>query len=629
MTVRKIPGESRRWTGIYPGNYYGSLWRTFNVDLHKHRGHVTLSQRMEIVADSDDGLTDPAMAFLQTDADCEDRFWALFRDGLLRTDTSGFETPDTTWATDSLDSSPTNKLADFTVHMNDSRNDSGRNKLIVTTDTDIWVLNDTGDNQWTGNWWGTKQGQPKFAYEATVQRHPIHFFPFRKISLVGDGNLIHTIHRPSDTQNDTVTNSRLVLPSQYVAWHIFSTKDRVWVCLANRNSPETAMVEWDGFSESYNNLYKVKGKVVLSGVDYYGTPIILSSAGNFLEFSGNEFVPLIRNGKRLEFPSAQNPDLFMSSSSTLSAFVSVEPRGMTLAEDGLIYVASSAANLESRSGGQHNAGIWCLDPIEGNIYNRYAYSSTLGDSADDTSYGHGFVNASGAGAIFAAPKHPYSRELLASATIEDSGDVDRTKIWLVDGANWGGSVDANRGHIITQFVSADKVAEMWDSIWLRYKEFKSGSNSFVVKARGTRTLTDSLGDYALQGNITWTSTTTFTYTAGSTSDDELQVGDEVEILSGSNPGYIVHITEISGAHGALQTITTDEAVVSGSGQSRALFDRWKKLGTISSLNRDYQKLSIGIDSSFIQFKIELRGLPGEMELKDLVVTSKNSLDIEN
>src|SRR3990172_8746820 len=116
--------------------------------------------------------------------------------------------------------------------------------------------------------------------------------------------------------------------------------------------------------------------------------------------------------------------------------------------------------------------------------------------------------------------------------------------------------------------------------------------------------------------ITWTAASTFTVTLNA-SADALQVGDEVEGLTGANAGLLAHITATSGAHGALQTVTIDESVTTTTGDSVGTFQRWKKLGTITSTSVYEQFMNTGIDSSFIQFKVELRGPNRELEIAEL------------
>lgn len=640
MTLRHIPPkETRRWTGIYPGRFYGTLWNTFNVDLDRNEGAVGLAQRFDIIEDStetpDLGGADSGSdsniisAFLRTDADGNDRFWAMNRNAMFKTDSAATPVPTNDWDTDGLDSSPTARLSDMAVIGNDSRNDSGNNKLFVTQDSDIDVLNDTGDNAWTGAWWVTKQGQPGLD---TSVPHPIEFFPFRKIGLVGDGNLIHTIHRPSDTQNDTVSYQRLTLPKDLVVNHIFTTSNRSWICCYHRKSGQGAVVEWDGFTESYNEIHHIDDVAVLSGVDYGGTPIIVSSKGRILEFSGNGFTTMMRNGQEVAFPVAESVghSLIRQSSNPLAVTdFRMASRGITIGQDELIYMSVSSpvgsaglfGTFERRQGG----GVWCLNPKTGRLY--YKHSFPQANSAAD--FGQQFPYKTGA--LYTVPGgiNAENRSLLAGASVGGGADSSMTGgIWLLDDYS---SVTAARGSFITQYIPADDVKEFWDLLLVHYQMNSSVvSGEIVVKARGTRPLTQ-LNGLPLQGlsGVTWTSTTTFTVTLNNGSDDALAIDDEVEIVRGVNSGRTAHITAISGNHAELQTITIDEAVNTGSGTSVAVFERWKKLGSIADDSTYEKALSIGIDSSFIQFKIEMRGRASEVEIFDFVVKSNNSQEIEN
>jgi len=611
-----IPSKStRRWTGPYLGNYYGSLWKTFNIDLDKNEGTIGLSRRFERIEDtiSDFTADNPYTAFLRTNADCTDRYWAL-RDGggLQKTDSVTPEnatSPADSWDTDALSNSPITSR-DFTIHGNDSRNDSGRNKLFVTTDSgDIAVLNDTGNNVWTASWWVTKQGQPAL-FSSTLSR-PIEYFPFRKITLVGSGNLLHTISRPSDTQNDTVSYARLTLPKDLNIEHIFTTTNRAWLLCLHRYGGEGAIVEWDGYSQTYNQIHKTHGVSVVSGVDYGGTPIVLNDNGFFLEYNGQSFRPMIRNGQQVAFPIAEELGRSLVVGSDTSRLQSVSGRGMVVGEDNLVYInaTQSANGVPSK---RYSAGIWCLDPGSGRLYNKHS----LGRWGDSVDYGQQSVASPGA--LYWVPTAVDSRNLLAGGRIFiDSGVTFQTGIWLIEADT---SITPTRGYIITQFILADNIKELWDNLWVRFSRFITTGSQIIVKARGTRSLVLA-NRRPLVVEITWTSTTTFTVTF-SAGDDSLAVGDEVEIIEGVNAGYLAHITTISGAHAALQTITIDEAVATGSSTSAAQFERWKKLGVISNTSKYEESLNIGISSSFIQLKIEIRGPASEQEISDLIVNSE-------
>jgi len=294
MEINIPPKNTRRWSGIYSGKYYGTLWKTFNVDFDREEGQVMLSRRMQRVQDTSAVAGDAVYsAFIRTDADCEDRYWGLrLREGLAKTDSSSTPTPADSWDTDAIASSPVTPV-DFTIHGNDSRNDSGRNKLLVTLDSgDIAVLNDSGNNAWTASWWATKHSQAALDTEALFR--PIDYFPFRKITTVGSGNLIHTIHRPSDTQNDTLSFARLTLPKVLNTQHIFHTGNRQWILTHNKFGGEGQIVEWDGFTESYNDIHSAHGLAALSGVNWNGIPVILNDRGKFLEFTGNGFTGTVK-----------------------------------------------------------------------------------------------------------------------------------------------------------------------------------------------------------------------------------------------------------------------------------------------------------------------------------------------
>ena len=606
------PKELRRWTGPYLGDYYGVLWKTSNIDLDRRDGKIMLSRRMERIEDTvapDFTGNSAYTAFTRTDADCTDRYWGLrLNEGLAKTDSASAPLPSDSWDTDALTNTPITPR-DFTVHNNDSLGDTGRNKLFVTLDSgDIAVLNDTGDNAWTASWWITKQSQT--AMDTTVLFRPISYFPFRKIILVGSGNKIHTISRPSDNVNDTFTNARLAVPKVLNANHIFFTSNRSWILTHNKFGGDGKIVEWDGFSETYNNIYSAKGVSALSGVDYNGTPIVLNDKGAFLEFNGSGFQTMIRNGQQIAFPMAEGSSLI--SGKDTSMVVSVAPRGMTVGEDGLVYINVKEGTVD---GERFAAGIWSLNPLTGRLYNK----SALGRWGDSVDYGQ--KQLATAGGIYWVPSSVSSRNLLAGGTINiaASGSA-QTGIWLQEAET---STTPTLGYFITQFVPANEIQDQYDSIWVIFKRFMTTGSQILLKARGTRSLYLA-NRRPLSATITWTSTKIFTLTLAA-GDDSLAVGDEVEILNGVNAGWTAHITVISGAHAAVQTITIDETVTTGSSTSIARFERWKKLGVISNTNKYEDNLNVGLLSSFLQVKGEIRGLASEQELSSMLLNFNGNL----
>lgn len=626
MNIRHIPSKSNpRWTGPYAGELQGILRKTFNVDLDKNDGAIQLSQRLARIEDSGEftGIDAPITAFLRTNADSTDRYWALsFKDGLLKTDSSTPEnaaSPALDWDTDGLDSSPAVPL-DFTVHLNDSRNDSGKNKMFVTTDTGgIAVLNDCGQSNWNKNFGA-------IVLDTTVPFHPIEYFPLVKKTIVGNGNRLNTISRLTDTQNDTVIETnRIVFPNNLVARHIFMTTNRSWTLAYNKFGGGMA-IEWDGSLQTYNDIHNLYGAPI-GGVNYQETPIILNSNGVFLEFTGRGFSPMIRNGQRVALPINEDRGNGLMSIATADTnlIFAAGPRCMTVGEDGLIYINLGAAVGATQYLDRYTAGIWCLNPVSGRLYNKYS----IGRWGDSLDYGHQLRPNSGlgGGGIYWVPSNVTPRGILAGGIISTSNGgsfENQMGIWLLDGPD---GTTFTRGHFVTQHMQADDVREFFDILWVKFRKFVSSSARIIIKAKGTNSLIEGASRLPLSKTITWTSTTTFTVTLAA-ADDQLAVGDEVEMQSGANAGFLAHITAISGAHAAMQTITIDETVTTaGSEVSRARFDRWKKIGVVSSTTTYEQMMNIGIDSGFIQFKVELRGADREVEVNKLIVTSKPSITL--
>jgi len=136
-------------------------------------------------------------------------------------------------------------------------------------------------------------------------------------------------------------------PPKYHARHILTTTDRAWILCTNIVGGDGVIVEWDGFSQSYNGIHNVYTYETVSGVNYKETPIVVNSNGTFLEFDGRGFVPMIRNGQVVSFPIAEEVGNALASGAGTSISEHISPRGMTVSEDGLIYINIRQPNNNS------------------------------------------------------------------------------------------------------------------------------------------------------------------------------------------------------------------------------------------------------------------------------------------
>lgn len=601
----EIPQNTvRRWSGPYLGNYYGSLWRTQNVDLENSPGHITLSRSFRNAADTATAnMTNLQVVdnFTRTNADGTDRWWALSRAGrLAKTDTSNpTSLPSAFWAEDALGSTPTD-AKDMTVHENDSDSAAGENTLLVTRDSDISVLNDTASNAWNNSWWVTTKSQTGLK---TGNPHPIEYFPLARITLVGDGNWIHTIDKSKN-----ISYQRLILPPYLQVWGIFTTPLRAWILCAGLQGKNGAIVEWDGSSATYNKIHDAQSSNALSGVNFNGVPIVVNLRGLFLEYDGNGFSPMVRNGQKICFPFYEDLSNSLVIPSVAGGTAPIAPRGMTVSDDGLIYINVQDPFLANQ---RQTAGIWCLNVSEGRLYAKH--SLTFGGTID---YGHQIVP--GVGAIKAVNPESLpatSAYLLAGGrAYETYTSAQNPAIWELDRV---ASTTARRGYFVTQYVPSNNITDLWDTVWLKLSAFRAASSQVIIKARGVNPLLDSTRR-PIQKIFTWASATTFTATL-SAADDIVQIGDEIEVMAGKNAGVLAHITAISGTQGNLQTFTIDETVASISSTSLGRFDRWKKLGIINDTSKYAVPQNIGITSSFVQFKVELRGPATDFDVKSLII----------
>lgn len=118
------------------------------------------------------------------------------------------------------------------------------------------------------------------------------------------------------------------------------------------------------------------------------------------------------------------------------------------------------------------------------------------------------------------------------------------------------------------------------------------------------------------GVATWVDSTHFTIDPTTKDFSAVAVKDEVEIIEGAGAGYTAHIANIDNST-STWTITLDEAIpgISAAQQSEVIVDNWTKLHVITNKSQDivrqFDEATIdGASGSTIQFKVEIRGMPG-------------------
>lgn len=205
-----------------------------------------------------------------------------------------------------------------------------------------------------------------------------------------------------------------------------------------------------------------------------------------------------------------------------------------------------------------------------------------------------------------------------------------TDVYMLDVVSKYGE---NRGWILTQWVQGDSLNDLWEKICVKARGLVDDLDKIVVKYRLAPNA--NLPIIGVSNVATWVDANTFTTTedlsAVKTAFDASDVDGayEVEFIAGAGSGYTAHITGISEA-GGTYTVNIDEDIKNIAASDTAFFviENFLKLKTIedesamsSSSNPNYSEFPIGKDWKEIQFKIELRGRGGRVQLQELDIVN--------
>jgi hypothetical protein len=173
----------------------------------------------------------------------------------------------------------------------------------------------------------------------------------------------------------------------------------------------------------------------------------------------------------------------------------------------------------------------------------------------------------------------------------------------------------NRGYFVTTPLPSKDALDTFQKLFQFNNNLFRDDDKIVVKYRTAtrygfplRYRTNSSSSFM----ASWTSTTTFTVTRSGKDFGGVEVGDEIDIIEGAAAGYTAHITAIDSTS-TTWTITIDEALpVSVSGKSEIIVDNWTKLATITNatnnIEKDLAETPVGKKGSWVQYKIEMRGI---------------------
>jgi hypothetical protein len=612
MGLTKVPDE-RKWTQPNTSVLFGNLHETKNIDFSLN-GFVSLAPRTRYVAREDastasfehvQSITHQAVADLANPR----LYYFLTNDKIYS-------------ATTALGSFAVLAAATPPTLTTESDAVTSGIHYIVTSATDI--------NSYTGTWVNNFIVTLGGTALISGVPHPLCYASFNTNIYIGNRNRLCRFTTTSDGGLSAYTASVIVLPiSESIVW-IRSFNSALWLGTKSLVSGNSHVYQWDGTSASYNSEYEIDCPWVYSGCDWRGNFYIFTADGRLMQFNGAGFQEIAR------IP-AYTTKLVESNYVFGNSYTngSVHQRGMAVI-DGLIHVmvnseATDSAGVVEGATTKLMSGIWVYDPAVG-FYNKYTPSAST--STTNTDFGQ-MALEDGAGAIAPVAYDPSTASPLTSSSAGTL--LYGAKLHSASATNYFtlGSVTTgeNRGYFTTSRIESENLQDSWRYVWVKFEEFENATDAIIFRYK-TRDRTGM--PFSTASNVTWTSNTTFTST--DTGFANVEVGDDVTVMTGDGAGSIANITTISYAN-PTYTVTLDEAItaVANADVGKVIVNTYHKLTpTVSTATIDgvevferYAKISIPTTnatdsqpapSEWIELKVELRG--EKIRISELAVLSE-------
>lgn len=628
MTTLRIPPESRgAWRGIFPSKEMGDFSESWNIDLERVPGKLSLSGRGEIMIRSDSDITfGPPKAILTSAADGTSRVYALAETKILTSAsvTSG-------WGADTHGGSLPTKINDAITHGDTDISDTAlsKDRILVSTDTSIGAFNDKNDvAQWNANWFTDSNGPISTQFDVSGATTPHLFGKIQQLVIVTDGDAFHTIDK-----NDVVVRRRIVFPPGMTAECVYTSKDRYWLGLKTTAGGDGLIISWDGSAENYTD-YKFPGTPI-SGWVKNGVPYFINQYGQILSLNGYDFEEV------KHFPIYEER-LLLSTDSFYASETGIHRKGCVLDGD-LVKILVAAPHTSRRM----RSGVWIYDTKKDNLYHHQSISDYKSDTTVLIDYGQPILFRPGP--LFSVAYSSATTRLIGGGGHYRSyNSSTQIALYKFNSNHLRSSLTA-RGYYVSPTIPAGEAQDFFQHFWLFFRTFVHADNKIVVKFRTAEPLTSPSSNVSddpvqISSGVVWVSDTHFRMGSPFGLPAVVKVGHEVEVIAGRNAGCTFHITAINDTNGVALTptdtttadVSIDEAAPIGDTfLSFVRFDNWTKIETITDTSVSFHDFSIpGGDSDgnpisvgdFVQFKVELRGKMQEID--DQRVTRQDSFPTE-
>jgi hypothetical protein len=425
-----------------------------------------------------------------------------------------------------------------------------------------------------------------------------------------------TMHTTPGTLSCTIPN-----PAKNQIMFMRAGANRIWIGTksdVNAAGARGYVYEWNGSDPSPAKEHRVESPGVLSCVIKDDVPWVIDVYGRLLAWNGGTFIEKARLNRR------RNQLFKMDESDAL-----VAPNGMAVI-NGRINILVNGTHYDANGTMEETvpSGVWEYDEVSNSLYHKHAFGLS---HTSDTITDYGANRIAKAGALYEVnyPDSSSSRNgtFVAGANYYTDATTITSGIFSDD----SNDTLQKAGYIVTQKVEATDgsiynfptVESMWQSVFTLYRKLLANTDKIVVKYR-----TQEVDP--IEQTISWASTTSFSVPTASfptmSSYWTSGTGGEVEIMQGIGAGKCAHITNVTTA-GALYIITIDETFTGATGTSVARFQNWKKVSSITPNNQNFNSDTIGVKSTWIQFKLWML-FTGRDELERILLSNNNDTPVK-
>ncbi len=490
----------------------------------------------------------------------------------------------------------------------------GENSLWSTDNTQYWTKRDSVS---------AGEGQALLYFP---KRNQLYYFD--SSSGVSSTDINDAIYNSPTTEPNCITistgtygeNVGMVCTSNYIYIYTFLPDNSA------SSSGTGYILEWDGVSDQFNNIYVIQSSGILAMTVYEDIPYAIDGFGRVLRYTGSSFTEVARLPVQTLLP-------FNSS-------VSGDPGERFIHRNGMVPTKNNTLllniNAISQRGGyplyeNFQSGVWEVDLSNGNCTHKTSYTYQDDDNSTITDFGQQSLYS--VGAIVLNTLNDTGDEncqFACGATVYTDATATQSAIYRDAPMMEYGQTSVQgqkRGYFTTTWFESDEVEDKWSRLWTVYKRFATSTDKIIAKYR----LYEEDPVYA---TITWVNTTSFTTTTDITAYAQTAtgfngtVGGEVEIVQGTGSGACVHITNVVNNAGTY-TVTIDNAVTGvTTGTAKARFQKWIKLNPeITGQVKSYGQMAILANNTRIQIKLVMEWT-GDGEFHKFILTSNSDIKAE-